>query len=57
MYCRRVITVLSIYLIDYHLLPGQVKYYNFTETFEAARQEDKLVHAILLWGALDDQSC
>ncbi|CAH1276959.1 SELENON [Branchiostoma lanceolatum] len=34
-----------------------VPYYNFTEAFSRAESENKLVHSILLWGALDDQSC
>ncbi|CAH1261486.1 SELENON [Branchiostoma lanceolatum] len=34
-----------------------VPYYNFTEAFSRAEAENKLVHSILLWGALDDQSC
>ena len=36
---------------------SQVPYYNLTEAFTRARAEKKLVHSILLWGALDDQSC
>uniref|UniRef100_A0A4W3J8G2 Selenoprotein N n=1 Tax=Callorhinchus milii TaxID=7868 RepID=A0A4W3J8G2_CALMI len=35
----------------------KVSYLPFTEVFERAKAEDKLVHSILLWGALDDQSC
>lgn len=35
----------------------QVKYYNFTEAVTVAGQENKLIHCVLLWGALDDQSC
>ncbi|OWF41177.1 Selenoprotein N [Mizuhopecten yessoensis] len=35
----------------------QVEYFNFTNSFEKAKEERKLVHSILLWGALDDQSC
>lgn len=35
----------------------EVPYFNFTDSFERAQKEDKLVHSILLWGALDDQSC
>ena len=34
-----------------------VPYEDFNKTFEKAKQEKKLVHHILLWGALDDQSC
>lgn len=35
----------------------QVSYLPFSEAFEQAEAENKLVHSILLWGALDDQSC
>lgn len=35
----------------------QVNYLPFTEAFDRAKTENKLVHSILLWGALDDQSC
>lgn len=35
----------------------KVQYYNFTETVRKAKEENKLIHSILLWGALDDQSC
>lgn len=35
----------------------QVSYLPFSEAFERAEEEKKLVHSILLWGALDDQSC
>lgn len=35
----------------------QVSYLPFSEAFEQAEAEKKLVHSILLWGALDDQSC
>lgn len=35
----------------------QIVYYNFTDAFEVAKKENRLVHHILLWGALDDQSC
>ncbi|KAJ7989216.1 hypothetical protein DPEC_G00317200 [Dallia pectoralis] len=35
----------------------KVQYLPFTEAFERAQAEGKLVHSILLWGALDDQSC
>ncbi|CAG2244598.1 SEPN1 [Mytilus edulis] len=34
----------------------EVPYFNFTNSFERAQKEDKLVHSILLWGALDDQT-
>uniref|UniRef100_A0A3P9Q7Q3 Selenoprotein N n=1 Tax=Poecilia reticulata TaxID=8081 RepID=A0A3P9Q7Q3_POERE len=35
----------------------KVPYLPFAEAFERAESEKKLVHSILLWGALDDQSC
>ncbi|CAI5781587.1 EF-hand domain-containing protein [Podarcis lilfordi] len=35
----------------------KVSYLPFTEAFERAKSESKLVHSILLWGALGDQSC
>uniref|UniRef100_A0A8C5NVZ3 Selenoprotein N n=1 Tax=Jaculus jaculus TaxID=51337 RepID=A0A8C5NVZ3_JACJA len=35
----------------------KVNYLPFTEAFDRAKAENKLVHSILLWGALDDQSC
>lgn len=35
----------------------KVPYLPFTEAFSRAQAEKKLVHSILLWGALDDQSC
>lgn len=35
----------------------KVSYLPFSEAFERAAAEKKLVHSILLWGALDDQSC
>ncbi|KAL8220632.1 UNVERIFIED_CONTAM: hypothetical protein K2H54_050944 [Gekko kuhli] len=35
----------------------KVSYFPFTQAFERAKSESKLVHSILLWGALDDQSC
>lgn len=35
----------------------KVPYHPFTEAFDRAVAENKLVHSILLWGALDDQSC
>uniref|UniRef100_K7FNJ2 EF-hand domain-containing protein n=1 Tax=Pelodiscus sinensis TaxID=13735 RepID=K7FNJ2_PELSI len=34
----------------------KVSYLPFTQAFERAKAEKKLVHSILLWGALDDQS-
>lgn len=35
----------------------QVPYYPFEDAFERAATEQKLVHSVVLWGALDDQSC
>ncbi|KAK7904869.1 hypothetical protein WMY93_017476 [Mugilogobius chulae] len=35
----------------------KVDYLPFSEAFNRAQVENKLVHSILLWGALDDQSC
>lgn len=35
----------------------KVAYLPFTEAFDQAKAKNKLVHSILLWGALDDQSC
>lgn len=45
----------AIFYSSYLLL--QIVYYNFTDAFEVAKKENRLVHHILLWGALDDQSC
>uniref|UniRef100_A0A7N4NTT8 EF-hand domain-containing protein n=1 Tax=Sarcophilus harrisii TaxID=9305 RepID=A0A7N4NTT8_SARHA len=35
----------------------KVQYLPFTKAFDRARTEKKLVHSVILWGALDDQSC
>uniref|UniRef100_A0A8C0NH94 Selenoprotein N n=1 Tax=Canis lupus familiaris TaxID=9615 RepID=A0A8C0NH94_CANLF len=35
----------------------KVTYLPFTEAFDQAKAKNKLVHSILLWGALDDQGC
>ncbi|CAI9724856.1 selenoprotein N-like isoform X2 [Octopus vulgaris] len=35
----------------------EVPYYNFTSAFKKAQAVQKLVHSIILWGVLDDQSC
>uniref|UniRef100_A0A914BHM6 EF-hand domain-containing protein n=1 Tax=Patiria miniata TaxID=46514 RepID=A0A914BHM6_PATMI len=35
----------------------KVPYLSFSEAFQRAAAEEKLVHSILLWGSLDDQSC
>uniref|UniRef100_A0A4X2KGP4 EF-hand domain-containing protein n=1 Tax=Vombatus ursinus TaxID=29139 RepID=A0A4X2KGP4_VOMUR len=35
----------------------KVQYLPFTKAFDRARAENKLVHSVILWGALDDQSC
>ncbi len=34
-----------------------VPYLPFAEAFQRAAAQEKLVHSILLWGSLDDQSC
>lgn len=34
-----------------------IPYYPFLDAFKKAQSLGKLVHYILLWGALDDQSC
>lgn len=34
-----------------------VPYVKFNETFPKAADEGKLIHHILMWGALEDQSC
>lgn len=34
-----------------------VPYLSFDKAYAKAKEEEKLVHSILLWGALDDQSC
>lgn len=36
---------------------SQLPYYDVTEAFDRAATERKLVHSVILWGALDDQSC
>ncbi|KAI8744586.1 selenoprotein N [Biomphalaria glabrata] len=44
--------------LDVRFFPfKKVKYHNLTDAFHLAEKENKLVHTILLWGALDDQSC
>ena len=35
----------------------KITYYKFLDAFREASRMNKLVHFILLWGALDDQSC
>ncbi|CAL1270289.1 unnamed protein product [Larinioides sclopetarius] len=35
----------------------EVKYYNVPDAFDVASKESKLVHGIILWGNLADQSC
>ncbi|KAM9037301.1 selenoprotein N isoform X3 [Sarcophilus harrisii] len=42
--------------MDIGYLP-QVTYLPLIKAFERARIEKKLVHSIVLWGSLDDQSC
>lgn len=44
--------------IEMQLYPfKQVTYHPFEEAFRHAASEQKLVHSVVLWGALDDQSC
>lgn len=48
----------ALKIIEQTMYPfKQITYYNFTEAYIRAKNENKLIHAILLWGALDDQSC
>lgn len=35
----------------------QIEYVPFPDAFGRAQQEHKLVHSVVLWGSLDDQSC
>ena len=35
----------------------KITYHKFLDAFREAERLNKLVHFILLWGALDDQSC
>ena len=35
----------------------QVTYHTLDKVFDRAAAEQKLVHSIILWGSLDDQSC
>lgn len=35
----------------------EVPYLSFDKAYAKAKDENKLVHSILLWGSLDDQSC
>ena len=44
--------------IDVRFYPfKKVPYYTIPEAFKKAEAENKLVHSVVLWGALDDQSC
>ena len=38
-------------------LHAQVPYLPFLDALSSALDQGKLVHLIMLWGALDDQSC
>lgn len=45
-------------LLERTLYPfKEVKYHSYLDAFKLAKAEDKFVHFIMLWGALDDQSC
>ena len=35
----------------------QVTYHNLTRAVQLSREEKKPLHTVILWGALDDQSC
>ena len=45
------------HLESYVVFVFQVEYFKFPDAYARARVEKKLVHQILLWGVLDDQSC
>lgn len=48
----------AVHRLEVTLYPfKKVDYLPFSEAFERAEAENKLLHSILLWGALDDQSC
>lgn len=48
----------ALQMLKVEMYPFQkVHYYNMTESLEIAKKENKLIHHIMLWGALDDQSC
>lgn len=48
----------ALHLMEVTYYPfKKVHYLPFSEAFERADAENKLVHSILLWGSLDDQSC
>ena len=49
--------VMSIRCSNNYSIHDQVKYHNLSDALSLAHAEDKLVHSIILWGALDDQSC
>lgn len=51
---------LTLYLYPHTpfcIIQLQVKYLPFVEATNLALIENKLIHLIILWGALDDQSC
>lgn len=35
----------------------KVKYYSYLDAFKEAKKTNRLIHFIMLWGSLDDQSC
>ncbi|CAF4362295.1 unnamed protein product, partial [Adineta steineri] len=35
----------------------EIPYYEYRQAFQKAEEANKLIHTIVLWGALDDQSC
>ena len=52
-------SLFKISLATHFLIPFffQTPYLPFLEAFDVARRENKMLHSIVLWGALDDQSC
>ncbi|XP_076442533.1 selenoprotein N-like isoform X2 [Babylonia areolata] len=45
-------------LVEIEFYPFKtVSYHNLTRAVQLSREENKPLHAIFLWGALDDQSC
>lgn len=48
----------AITILETKMYPfKKVPYLSFDKAYTKAKEERKLVHSILLWGALDDQSC
>lgn len=48
----------TLRLIETEFFPFKVvKYHNLTQAYHLSREQNKPIHALFLWGALDDQSC